>query len=125
MLCLIFHQILIYHILTITALQCSSYGGQNLAVSCLKFLLITFRKLSFSGKKLLSAINKKFLSSLKDKYIILVNLTVMNNDLRSDVYISHLLSEERTRIQTKFAQDTISDMSNWFLEIVKKFRRVV
>ena len=67
MLCLVFHQYLKCHILTRTGQQCGSYGGHHLAGFCLTYLLINFRKLSFSGKKVLSAIKHKIFSFLERK----------------------------------------------------------
>jgi hypothetical protein len=62
MVCLIFKQNFKYRILITTAKRCGSNGGQHLSVFCLTYSLINFRKLSFSGKKLLAAINEKILS---------------------------------------------------------------
>ena len=44
------HQNLKYNILTRTAQQCGSHGGQRLTVFCLRYSLINFRKLYFSVK---------------------------------------------------------------------------
>ena len=62
MFCLVFQQTLKSRILTRTAQQCGRYGGQRLGVFFLTYSLINFRNLSFSGKKLLYALNEKFLT---------------------------------------------------------------
>jgi hypothetical protein len=65
MVCLVFQQNFKYRIIIRIAQRCGSYGGQHLAMFHLTYSLINFRKLSFSGKKLLSAINQKILSFLE------------------------------------------------------------
>jgi hypothetical protein len=62
---LVSHQTLKGHILTRTAQWCCGYGGQPIAVFCLKYSFMNFHKLSFNIKKILSAINQTLLSFLE------------------------------------------------------------
>jgi len=49
--------------------------------------------------------------------MILVNVNIMNINLSSEMFVSHLFLKETTRIHIQFAPDTRADMSKRFLNI--------